>query len=388
MPAQAVARIAREFAQNADDTQGRSMILMGAGTNHWFHSDMIYRSMLMLTTITGCQGRQRRRLGALRRPGEVSPHHRLGAVGLRPRLVAPAAPDGADRVLVSGHRSVALRQLSRRRIRQRPGQRCLRRADLGRPGRQVRAAGLDAVVSDASIATRSTLADDAKTAGQDVGGVCRVAAQGRRVGVRRRGPGRAGELPARLVHVAGQPASAPRPRATSISSSTCSGTDDAVNAEEADPENRPKDVRWHEEAPTGKLDLLLTLDFRMTSSTIFSDVVLPAATWYEKHDLNTTDMHPFIHSLQPGDQPAVADQDATGTPSSRLRRSSPGWPKIISAPARRGRGAAAARHPRRDGHPARRRQGLEGRRMRAGPGPDDAQDSSRWSGTTGRSARR
>ena len=33
------------------------MILMGAGTNHWFHSDQIYRAMLVLTTITGCQGR-------------------------------------------------------------------------------------------------------------------------------------------------------------------------------------------------------------------------------------------------------------------------------------------------------------------------------------------
>jgi nitrate reductase alpha subunit len=52
-----VARIAREFAQNAEDSHGRSMILMGAGTNHWYHSDLIYRAMLMLTTITGCQGR-------------------------------------------------------------------------------------------------------------------------------------------------------------------------------------------------------------------------------------------------------------------------------------------------------------------------------------------
>ena len=32
------------------------MIIMGAGTNHWFHSDTIYRAMLALTTLTGCQG--------------------------------------------------------------------------------------------------------------------------------------------------------------------------------------------------------------------------------------------------------------------------------------------------------------------------------------------
>ena len=52
-----MARLAREFAQNAADTQGRSMIIVGAGTNHWYHSDTIYRCMLLLTTITGCQGR-------------------------------------------------------------------------------------------------------------------------------------------------------------------------------------------------------------------------------------------------------------------------------------------------------------------------------------------
>lgn len=33
------AQIAREFAQNAIDSGGRSMIIMGAGINHWYHSD-------------------------------------------------------------------------------------------------------------------------------------------------------------------------------------------------------------------------------------------------------------------------------------------------------------------------------------------------------------
>src|SRR5664280_2386386 len=41
----------------------------------------------------------------------------------------------------------------------------------------------------------------------------------------------------------------------------------------------------------------------MTSTTLFSDVVLPAATWYEKHDLNTTDMHPFVNSFNPAIAP-------------------------------------------------------------------------------------
>ncbi|MBA4038702.1 MAG: nitrate reductase subunit alpha, partial [Bradyrhizobium sp.] len=42
---------------------------------------------------------------------------------------------------------------------------------------------------------------------------------------------------------------------------------------------------------------LVTLDFRMSTTCMYSDIVLPTATWYEKNDLNTSDMHPFIHPL-------------------------------------------------------------------------------------------
>ena len=49
-------RIAREFARNAERTNGRSMIMLGAGTNHWFHNDQIYRAILSMLILTGCQG--------------------------------------------------------------------------------------------------------------------------------------------------------------------------------------------------------------------------------------------------------------------------------------------------------------------------------------------
>ncbi|GEL17626.1 hypothetical protein PA7_14630 [Pseudonocardia asaccharolytica DSM 44247 = NBRC 16224] len=56
VPARAAARVAREFARTAERTRGRSMIAMGAGTNHWFHSDEIYRSFLSLVMLCGCEG--------------------------------------------------------------------------------------------------------------------------------------------------------------------------------------------------------------------------------------------------------------------------------------------------------------------------------------------
>ena len=109
------------------------------------------------------------------------------------------------------------------------------------------------------------------------------------------------------------------------------GTDSAATAQEAPPDKRPRDVTWVDQAPEGKLDLLMTIDFRMTSSTILSDVILPAATWYEKHDLNTTDMHPFIHSFNPAIAPpwqTKTDWDAWKT----IARASPSSRSTTSAP--------------------------------------------------------
>ena len=54
-------------------------------------------------------------------------------------------------------------------------------------------------------------------------------------------------------------------------------------------------------ARKGKLDLLVSADFRMTSTTLLSDVVFPAATWYEKHDLVLHRHAPVCARLHPRD---------------------------------------------------------------------------------------
>lgn len=56
-----------------------------------------------------------------------------------------------------------------------------------------------------------------------------------------------------------------------------------------------QEVDWKEPSPQGKMDLVVDINFRMDTSALYSDIVLPAATWYEKEDLNTTDLHSFIH---------------------------------------------------------------------------------------------
>ena len=62
-------------------------------------------------------------------------------------------------------------------------------------------------------------------------------------------------------------------------------------------EGHVNSVEFLEKAPKGKMDLVVDLNFRMDTSALYSDIVLPAATWYEKDDLNTTDMHAYVHPL-------------------------------------------------------------------------------------------
>ncbi|WP_348265764.1 molybdopterin-dependent oxidoreductase, partial [Salmonella enterica] len=57
---------------------------------------------------------------------------------------------------------------------------------------------------------------------------------------------------------------------------------------------KPEEVECQSAAIEGKLHLLVTLDFRMSSTCVFCDIVLPTATWYEQDDMNTSDMHPYI----------------------------------------------------------------------------------------------
>ncbi|WP_348234582.1 molybdopterin-dependent oxidoreductase, partial [Salmonella enterica] len=54
---------------------------------------------------------------------------------------------------------------------------------------------------------------------------------------------------------------------------------------------------WSYNCLDGKLDLVVTLDFRMSSTCQYSDIVLPTDTWYEKDEMNTSDIQPFLHPL-------------------------------------------------------------------------------------------
>src|SRR3546814_15210390 len=47
----------RQFADNASKTRGKSMVILGAGLNHWYHMDMAYRGIINLVVMCGCVGK-------------------------------------------------------------------------------------------------------------------------------------------------------------------------------------------------------------------------------------------------------------------------------------------------------------------------------------------
>ncbi|MFI5828259.1 nitrate reductase subunit alpha [Streptomyces sp. NPDC051578] len=301
VPAGAVVRLAREFARTAEQTRGRCMIVMGAGTNHWFHSDTIYRSFLSLLLLTGCQGVNGGGWAHYVGQEKVRPYAGWQQLATASDWVRPSrqmagtpywylhtdqwrydrAPAG-DLAAESGHGLFAGRHtadLVAESVRRgwMPSYPTFREnpLDLGRR------------VHETGMAPQDWVRDQ-----QDAG----------RLGFACEDPDDPANWPRVLTAW----------RANLIGSSAKGnefflrhllGADDGAAAAETAPDDRPAEVTWQETAPRGKLDLLLALDFRMTSTTLYADLVLPAATWYEKHDLSSTDMHPYVHAFSPAIDP-------------------------------------------------------------------------------------
>lgn len=301
VPAAAAARVGREFARSAEHSRGRGMIAMGAGTNHWFHSDQIYRTFFTLTMLCGCQG--------VNGGGWA---HYVGQEKVRPLTGFQQVAFGLDWQRPTRHMTgTSFFYLHTDQWRYEHFGADELASPLGR-GIFAGRAMADAIAQSARLGWAPShpifdrnpldLADAAADAGKSVADYV------------------VDELKADRLHFADQdpdnPVNFPRVmmvwRANLLGSSGKGmeyfmrhllGADNAVRAEETPEQLRPVEVAWRDEAPRGKLDLVTTVDFKMTSTCTYSDIVLPAATWYEKYDISTTDMHPFVHSFNPAIAP-------------------------------------------------------------------------------------
>ncbi|WAX58700.1 nitrate reductase subunit alpha [Jatrophihabitans cynanchi] len=301
VPAAAAARIGREFAENAAESQGRSMIVMGAGTNHYFHSDTIYRTFLALVTLTGCQG--------VNGGGWA---HYVGQEKVRPLTgysMYAAASDWSrpPRTMIG----TAFFYLATDQWRYDQADNGHLASPLG-TGRFAGRTAADLIATSARLGWMPSyptfnwnpleLADAIERSGEQPADFVRAELGSGKLGFACEDPDAEANWP-RVLTVWRSNLLGSSAKGDEYFLKHLIGAQDSLRAEEAAPDARPADVRWRDEAPAGKLDLLLTMDFRMTSTTLFSDIVLPAATWYEKHDLSSTDMHPFVHAFNPAIPP-------------------------------------------------------------------------------------
>jgi nitrate reductase alpha subunit len=299
-----VVAVAHEFADNAHKTKGRSMVIVGAALNHWYHGDMIYRGIINMLAMCGCVGQ----------PGGGWSHY-VGQEKLRPQTGWTPLAFALD-----WHRPP--RQMNSTSF-------FYAHTDQWRYERL----GVEEILSPLADSTALTgslidfnvraermgwlpsapqLATNPLQVGRD------VAASGQEAPTYVAGALKDGRLKLSCDDP-DAPANFPRNmfvwRSNLLGSSGKGheyflkhllGTSNGVQGKDLghDGGRKPEDVVWHDEAPEGKLDLLVTLDFRMSTTCVYSDVVLPTATWYEKHDLNTSDMHPFIHPLSAAVDPA------------------------------------------------------------------------------------
>ncbi|MDB1089841.1 nitrate reductase subunit alpha [Streptomyces sp. ACA25] len=301
VPAEQAARIGREFARNAERTQGRSMIVMGAGTNHWFHSDTIYRAFLALTTMTGCQG--------VNGGGWA---HYVGQEKIRPITGLQHLAFAFDWQRPTRHMAgTSYWYLASDQWRYEP----FGPSELASPLGEGRFTGKSTADCLAKAVRMGWTPGHPGFNRNPLDIADEAAAAGRTVADHVVDELKSGKLRF-AVEDPDDPANFPRVltvwRANLLGSSSKGneyflkhllGTDASVRNAETPPEGRPEEVVWRDEAPEGKLDLLVAMDFRMTSTGLFADVVLPAATWYEKDDLSSTDMHPFVHAFTPAIPP-------------------------------------------------------------------------------------
>ncbi|MFI2813174.1 nitrate reductase subunit alpha [Microbulbifer zhoushanensis] len=301
---QDVIRVAREFASTADKSRGRSMVIVGAALNHWYHMDMNYRGLINMLMMCGCIGQSgggwahyvgqeklRPQTGwtplAFALDWQRPPRHMNGTSFFynhsnqwryekleMEEVVSPLADKSKWQASIIDYNSRAERMgwlPSAPQLGMNPLQLT----------RDAAAAGMD----PKDYAVQQLKSGELKFANQDPdnpqnyprnmfiwrSNLLGSSGKGHEYMLRHLLGTRHGLMGKDLGEAGGK---------------------------------KPEDITWHDQPSEGKVDLLVTLDFRMSTTCLYSDIVLPTATWYEKDDMNTSDMHPFIHPLTKAVDPA------------------------------------------------------------------------------------
>jgi nitrate reductase alpha subunit len=292
-----VTRLAREFASNAEETEGRTMIIVGASVNHWYYNSLAYRAPITALLLCGCCGRNG---GGM--------NHYVGQEKLT--LVAPWTS-----------LALALDWTKPPRLQQSPIWHYVHSDQWRYEGAFTDYASVPDNARWAhghamDLTSRAVRTGWMPFYPQFNANPLQLVRQAEAAG--KRSEQEIAEWTVDLLRDGAlqfavddpdAPENWPRIwiiwRGNAIQSSAKGheyflrhylGTHDNIVADEHAKED-VKTVVFREPAPRGKLDLVVDLNFRIDTSALYSDIVLPSAFWYEKNDLNTTDLHSFVHPL-------------------------------------------------------------------------------------------
>ncbi|MCP4958689.1 MAG: nitrate reductase subunit alpha [Actinomycetia bacterium] len=302
--ADTVVKYAREWGRNGELTNGKNLIIIGAGANHWYHNNLLYRSgitALMLTGSVGVNG------GGLA--------HYVGQEKLVCAASWGAIAMGADWGMAPRQQNTpSFHYVHSDQWRYERGYREYDSLPSGHPQ------GHDHTIDHQARAVRQgwlpffpqfkqnpiEVVTEAKSRGADSDEAITERIVDRL---------KSGDLEF-SIDDPDAPENWPRTwfiwRGNAIGTSAKGheffmkhylGTHSTAIAAEPD-DHGVAEVNVRPDAPIGKMDLVVDLNFRMDTSALYSDIVLPAATWYEKDDLNSTDMHTFINPMQAAVPPA------------------------------------------------------------------------------------
>ncbi|MCC6876478.1 MAG: nitrate reductase subunit alpha [Sandaracinaceae bacterium] len=292
-----VIQFAREWARTAEKTNGKCCVIIGAGINHWYHNNLMYRSAIVWMMLTGCIGKNG---GGL--------NHYVGQEKLAP--VAPwstiaMAKDWVPTSRLQNAPSWHYMHCDQWRYEKHFTDYC------AMPERADKWVGHTADLQ--AIAVRNgwlpfypqftESSQDALRKAQEAG--CKTDAETVKHVVDRI---KKRDIKLACEHI-DDPKVWPRVwfiwRGNALMSSAKGheyflhhylGTHSNFIAKER-AEGEVEEIEWVKDAPKGKFDLIVDLNFRMDTSALYSDIVLPAASWYEKCDINSTDLHTYIHPL-------------------------------------------------------------------------------------------
>ncbi|MCB2024523.1 MAG: nitrate reductase subunit alpha, partial [Ottowia sp.] len=298
-----VIAVARQFADNADKTKGKSMVIIGAAMNHWYHSDMNYRGIINMLMMCGCIGQSGGGWAHYVGQEKLRPQTGWTALAFALDWIRPPRQQNSTSFFYAHTDQWRYEKLTMEEVVSPLADKKLYGGSM--IDYNVRAERMGWLPSAPQLQTNPMqVVRDAAAAGMDAKDYAVKSLKDGSLKMSCTDPDHPANWPRNMFIW----------RSNLLGSSGKGheyflkhllGTSHGVQGKDlGQDEAKPTEVVWHDKAPEGKLDLLVTLDFRMSTTCLYSDIVLPTATWYEKNDLNTSDMHPFIHPLSTAVDPA------------------------------------------------------------------------------------